>query len=130
MAMGAVLDPQTAALIAEMGVAYAPGPLAGLRHWAGGHGIAVTGGSMVPLRALYLGTITTPSAPFAAPMGCEMVESQSRPVVNVDTWRRSTVPGIFVAGDLACGMTAAIFAAASGSSVGISCNMDLAGLLI
>ncbi len=127
---GAALDPQTVALIAELGAAYVPGPLAGLQHEAGIlHSIAVTGGAVVPLRALYLGTKTTPAAPFAGLMGCEMAESHSGLMVSVDTWQRSTVPGVFVAGDLARGMPAAIFAAASGASAGIGCDMDLAGLL-
>lgn len=127
---GAVLDPQTVALMADLGVVHASGPLAGLRHEEGVlHSIAVTDGPVVPQRALYLGTKTTPAAPFAALMGCERADSHTGPVVKVDSWQRTTVPGGFAAGDLARGMPTATFASASGASAGIGCDMEFAGLL-
>lgn len=126
---GATLAPETLALITERGLRYVPGPLEAFEHEAGRVRAVRAAGIEVPLQAFYLASRSEPASPFAAELGCEMVEGHTGPYVKTDTHQRTSVPGVFAAGDLASGMPAAIFATASGASAGLGCDMDLAGLL-
>lgn len=126
---GRGLAPEVLALVAERGDAHVAGPLEAFLHEDGKlSGVAVAG-QVVPLRAFYLHSHSAPASGFAADLGCAMTEGPTGPFVTVDQWQRSSVPGVFAAGDLARAMPAAIFAAAAGASAGIGCDMDLAGLL-
>lgn len=127
---GVRLAPETLALIAEFGLAHVSGPLEALEHEAGVvRAVRVAGAAKVPVQAFYLGSRSEPASPFAAELGCDMVEGHSGPYVKTDDWKRTSVPGVFAAGDLASATPAAIFATASGASAGLGCDMDLAGLL-
>jgi thioredoxin reductase len=127
---GTVLAPETLALIAERGMAHVSGPLQRVDHAAGRmSAIRVSGAAPVPVQALYLASRSEPASPIAADLGCEMVEGHTGPYVKADQWQRTSVPGVFAAGDIASAMPAAIFATASGAAAGLGCDMDLAGLL-
>lgn len=127
---GAKLAPETLSLIAERGFAHVSGPLQALDHVSGKlSAVQVAGAAPVPLQALYLASRTEPASPLAAELGCEMLEGHAGPYVKADTWQRTSVPGLFAAGDLASAMPAAVFATASGAAAGLGCDMDLAGLL-
>lgn len=127
---GAVLAPETLAVIAELGLAHVPGPLAAFEHDAGRlKAVRVAGAPAVRVQAFYLGSRSEPASPFAGQLGCEMLQGHSGPYVKTDTWQRTTVPGVFAAGDLISMAPAAIFATASGASAGLACDMELAGLL-
>jgi thioredoxin reductase len=126
---GATLAPETLALIADRGLRHVPGPLEAFVHATGVLRAVRAAGVEVPLQAFYLATQSKPASPLAAQLGCEMVEGHTGPYVKADSWQRTSVPGVFAAGDLANGMPAAIFATASGASAGLGCDMDLAGLL-
>jgi thioredoxin reductase len=127
---GAGLAPETLALIAERGLDHVSGPLEAFEHEAGVvRAVKVAGAAPVALEAFYLANRSEPAAAFAAELGCEMLEGHTGPYVKADTWQRTSVPGVFAAGDLASAMPAAIFATASGASAGLGCDMDLAGLL-
>lgn len=126
---GATLAPETMALIAELGLRHVPGPLEVFENEAGRVTAVRAAGIKVALRAFYLASRSEPASPFAAELGCEMIEGHTGPYVKTDSHQRTSVPGIFAAGDLASGMPAAIFATASGASAGLGCDLDLAGLL-
>lgn len=127
---GAVLAPETLAVIAEFGLAHVSGAIEAFDHAAGVlRAVRVAGAAPVPVQAFYLASRSEPAAPFAAQLGCEMLEGHTGPYVKADTWQRTSVSGVFAAGDLASAMPAAIFATASGASAGLGCDMDLAGLL-
>ncbi len=127
---GTVLAPETLAVIAELGLAHVTGPLEMFDHAAGVlRAVKVAGAALVPVQAFYLASRSEPASTFAAQLGCEMVEGHTGPYVKADNWQRTSVPGVFAAGDLASAMPAAIFATASGASAGLGCDMDLAGLL-
>lgn len=128
---GAALAAETHALIAEFGLAHVSGPIETLENVAGKlRRIHVTGAASVPVQAFYLGSKTEPASPLATVLGCEMVDGHAGLHVKTDNWQRTTVPGVFAAGDLASPMPAAILAAASGATAGMGCDMDLAGLLL
>lgn len=127
---GAVLAAETLALIAEFGLRHLSGPIEALHHTAGKlREVRVAGAASVPLQAFYLASRTEPASSFAADLGCDMVDGHTGLHVKTDNWQRTSVPGVFAAGDLASPMAAAIFAAAGGASAGLGCDMDLAGLL-
>lgn len=127
---GVVLAPETLAVIAELGLAHVSGPLEMFEHAEGVlRAVKVAGAAAVPVQAFYLASRSEPASPFAAELGCEMLEGHTGPYVKADNWQRTSVPGVFAAGDLASAMPAAIFATASGASAGLGCDMDLAGLL-
>lgn len=126
---GATLAHETLALIAERGLRHVTGPLESFEHEAGRVIAVRVAGIVVPLQAFYLASRSEPASPFAAKLGCEMVDGHTGPFVKTDSYQRTTVPGIFAAGDLASGMPAAILATASGASAGLGCDLDLAGLL-
>ena len=124
-----VLAPETVAVMAELGVAHVSGVLQRLEHEAGHVSAVWVAGQAEPVRAFYLHSRSEPAAPFAAELGCEMTAGPLGPYVTVDAWQRTTVPGIYAAGDLSRAMPAAIFAASTGATAGLACDMDLAGLL-
>lgn len=126
---GAALAPETLELIAALGVDHVSGPIALFEQDEGKLGAVWVAGRPVPLRAFYLSSRSEPASPLAADLGCEMVDGPTGAFVRTDRHQRSSVPGVYAAGDLASGMPAAIFATASGAAAGLGCDMDLAGLL-
>ncbi|WP_333814622.1 NAD(P)/FAD-dependent oxidoreductase [Tabrizicola sp.] len=126
---GAVLAPETLELIATLGVDHVSGPVELFEHDAGKLGAVWVAGRPIPLRAFYLASRSVPASSFAADLGCEMADGPTGPFVKTDRHQRTSVPGIYAAGDLASGMPAAVFATASGATAGLGCDMDLAGLL-
>lgn len=86
-------------------------------------------GRRVPMTALYLVTRQEPASALAANLGCAMTEGPMGPDVAVDKYQRSTVPGVFAAGDLTTSFANSVQAAASGTQAGVACHQDLLGLL-
>jgi thioredoxin reductase len=126
---GATLAPETLAVMAELGHAHVAGPISAFIHDNGIVSAVQVAAQRYALTAFYLATKSEPAAPFAAQLGCDMLEGPKGPYVQVDTWQRSSVKGVYVAGDLASQMPAAIFAAVTGATAGLACDMNLAGLL-
>jgi thioredoxin reductase len=86
-------------------------------------------GTAVPMQALYLHARFEPAAPFARDLGCAMTETPLGAHVTVDAFQRTSVPGVFAAGDLARSYPSAPAAAAAGNLAGAACHQDLLGLL-
>ncbi len=126
---GAVLAAETLAVMAALGVADVPGVLERFEHEAGQVSAVWVAGRAVPLEAFYLHSRAEAAAPFAADLGCEMSAGPMGPHVTVDAWQRTTVVGVYAAGDVSRAMPAAIFAASTGAAAGLGCDMDLAGLM-
>lgn len=91
--------------------------------------VELADGTCVPMQALYLHSHFAPAAPLAEDLGCEMTETPAGRHVTVDMFQRTTVAGVFAAGDLARPYPTAPAAAASGNMAGATCNQDLLGLL-
>lgn len=127
---GAVLAAETLAVVAELGLALVSGPIREIDH-ENGHIRAVlfAGAAPVGVEAFYLASTTEPAAPLAAQLGCAFADGPAGVHVETDRWQRTSVSGVFAAGDLASPTPAAIFAAAAGATAGLGCDMDLAGLL-
>ena len=127
---GATLAPETLAVVAELGLALVSGRIETVAQEAGRvRALNVAGAAPVPVEAVYLSSTTEPAAPLAEALGCAFVAGPAGRHVETDRWQRTSVPGVFAAGDLASPTPAAIFAAAAGATAGLGCDMDLAGLL-
>jgi thioredoxin reductase len=106
------------------------GRVAQVLHEAGViHAVELADGRAVPMQALYLHGHFEPAAPLADHLGCAMTESPTGRFVTVDMFQRTSVPGVFAAGDLTRAFASAPAAAASGNLAGAACNQDLLDLL-
>lgn len=85
------------------------------------HTLHFADGSTLARHALFL-NIKTSQHDLVATLGCEVDEMG---FVRVDEQGRTTVDGIYAAGDMANPMRAVIFAAAQGAAVGIWINVEL-----
>ena len=127
---GRPLHPATEAVMAELGLPLVRGRILAVSQEAGMmRRVEVEGEGWVDLEALYMKPPAVLSSPIAADLGCTMVASPMGDYVQADGFGRTSVAGVFAAGDLARPMPMAIAAAASGAMAGVGCDMDLAGLL-
>lgn len=79
-------------------------------------------GERIALKALYARPALAQHCTIAEELGCELTEQN---LLKVDTIQRTTVPGIFAAGDNATMMRSVALAVASGSFAGASLNREL-----
>ncbi|MPV66063.1 NAD(P)/FAD-dependent oxidoreductase [Burkholderia sp. BE17] len=82
-------------------------------------------GQVVPIDALFVGARTVMASDLSEQLGCEFDEGPLGPVVRVDTWKQTSVAGVFAAGDASTPMTNATFASASGVTAGIAAHRSL-----
>ena len=126
---GMPLAPEVLAVIEAEGLEHVSGALTACHHRDGMlEAISLAGREDLALRAIYMPLPTEPAAPFAETLGCAMDEGPMGRFVRVDAMGRTTVAGVYAAGDLASAKPVAILAAASGASAGLTCDQDLAGL--
>ncbi len=127
---GVPLHPATEAVIVELGLPLVRGRLLAVSQEGGMmRGVEVAGEGWVDVGALYMKPPSVAASPFAGDLGCALVASPMGDYVQTDGFGRTTVAGVFAAGDLARPMPMAIAAAAAGAMAGVGCDMDLAGLL-
>lgn len=91
--------------------------------------VELEGRARVAMQALYLVSWQEPTSPLAEDLGCEIVETPMGRHLKVDDHQRTTVPGVFAAGDLARPFPSATQAASTGNRAGAACHQDLLGIL-
>lgn len=91
--------------------------------------VELEGGRRVEMRALYLVTWQEPASDLGEALGCAVVKTPMGRHLEVDEHQRTTVPGVFAAGDLARPYPSATQAASTGNRAGAACHQDLLGLL-
>lgn len=127
---GGTVDAATAAALDRPGLRRVPGLVSRIRHRAGViEAVELADGSQVQMQALYLHARFEPAASLARDLGCAMTETPLGGHVTVDAFQRTSVPGVFAAGDLARSYPSAPAAAAAGNLAGAACHQDLLGLL-
>lgn len=105
------------------GVRVKEGSIARLHHDAGGlQAIEFDDGERVPRRALFLSVMLEQCCDLAEAMGCHLT---TRGHIDVDHEYRTSVPGVYAAGDCVTHMHQIVFAAASGARAAIAINDDL-----
>lgn len=76
--------------------------------------VVLADGRTRPISGLFLAPKTVPASDLAEQLGCTFVEGTTGPIIKVDDWQRTSVPGICAAGDAANPMANATIAAATG----------------
>jgi len=84
--------------------------------------IVFADGSVLPRRALFVRFPQRQYSPFAARLGCALTD---RNQVEVDDNGRTSVSGVYAAGDLARPMQQVMVAAVNGTVAGMALNYEL-----
>lgn len=118
-------EEQLAHLLAR-GVAIERTPVVGLLGDAPGiTGVTLADGRVVPLGGLFVGPIVRAANPLAEQLGCVFEDGPMGPYIQVDTWKLTSVPGVYAAGDAASLMHNATFAMAAGVAAGVGAHQSL-----
>jgi thioredoxin reductase len=125
---GADLDPGVRAQLDGAGIAVRPEPVKEVSRSAAGATVAFTEGPDEEVGGLFVGPEFGQRAPFAEQLGLQMLESGA---VEVDAMGRTSVPGVFAAGDMAhtaalpMPMASVLVAAASGQVAAAAADGEL-----
>lgn len=90
-------------------------------------GVRLRAGETVPAQLLFFSIGHEPASPLAQELGCRMTEGGE--CVWVDEHGRTSVPGVYAAGDMTPGTQLVQIAAAKGVTAGVACAMGLRGEL-
>lgn len=82
-------------------------------------------GRIVPADAVFTAPRTRMASPLAEQLGCAFVDGPTGPYIQVDDLKRTTVEGVFAAGDAAQPMHNATLASAAGVMAGVSAHRSL-----
>ncbi|WP_374626445.1 NAD(P)/FAD-dependent oxidoreductase [Pandoraea sp.] len=88
-------------------------------------GLRLADGRVIEIDALFVGPRTQMASALAKLLGCEFDEGPVGPVIRVDKWNQTTVPGVFAAGDAASAWSNATFASAAGVAAGVAAHRSL-----
>lgn len=107
----------------ELNISIIEKEIAGIGHTNGSlENICFTDGSDFSARALYASIPFAQQSPLAETLGCKMTEKGH---IQVDALNRTTVDGVYAAGDNTAEHRAVSVAAASGTIAGFTINADL-----
>ncbi|MBX9400309.1 NAD(P)/FAD-dependent oxidoreductase [Lysobacter sp. BMK333-48F3] len=119
-------DAETCRQLQALGVRIEPVPVLALR----GEGQALAeavlaDGRALPVEAMFVAPRIEPVGDLAQQLGCEFADGLLGPYLKVDELKRTSVPGVFAAGDLAAPMHSAALALAAGAMAGLSAHRSL-----
>ncbi|KRC53575.1 MULTISPECIES: NAD(P)/FAD-dependent oxidoreductase [unclassified Nocardioides] len=126
---GVALESATAESLERLGVPVEPAPLVAVRREGDGLVVELSGADPVALGGMIVKTDWALATPFAEQLGVELSEAGA---VLVDAFGRTSVPGVFAAGDMAQGpglpmpMASVLTAAAAGMVAAAGCVQDAA----
>ena len=119
----ATLAAEQRAHLAARGIRVIETPLTVLEHAQGQlHHVGLADGSRLPLTALFARVPFRQASDLAARLGCELTEQG---LLRTDDFGRTTVPGLFAAGDNSTLMRQVATAAANGSKAAAVLNHEL-----
>jgi len=122
----AMPDALTLAKLARRGVQIETGRVEALEGEAPAlSGVRLGDGRRVALDALFLGSRLRFSSDIAEQLGCATEEGPQGPLLQVDAFKQTTVPGVYAAGDLTPRVGNASMAAADGVWAGVSLHQSL-----
>ena len=110
---------------AGWGIPVYDAPVTGIRDEVGHRILRLADGQDVRRSVLYLVSRSEPSCDLAAQLGCATEQGMTGPFVSVDAMQRTSVAGVFAAGDLCRPMYGALFAAADGARAGSAAHHAL-----
>lgn len=129
LAHGESLDEETVGLLTRLGARVVSEKVAGVREEGSGLVVTLASGEEIALGGMLVKTDWQQSAPFAEQLGLDLSEVGA---VLVDAFARTSVPGVYAAGDLAQGpglpmpMASVLAAAAAGMMAAAACVQDAA----
>ena len=88
-------------------------------------GVLLRDGRRVAIKALLVGTQVRMASPLAAALGCAFDDSPFGPIVRIDAWGQTSVPGVYAGGDMARVPHSITFACAGGVAAGIGLHASL-----
>jgi len=119
-------DDETRAKLAARGIAIEPARVRGLQGAEGGlSALSLDDGRDVPIDALFVAPRTHLNCPLAEQLGCAVDDGPFGPLIRTDEKKRTTVPGVFAAGDIARAPHNASWAAADGVTAGTFLHQSL-----
>lgn len=123
---GASLDPDSAATLENRGVRVEPAKVkALLGDGTSLEAIELDDGRESPLEALYVAPKSTLSSPIAAELGATIEDGPLGPILKTDAEKRTTIPGLYAAGDIAHMPHSVSFAVADGVMAGTAAHRAL-----
>lgn len=87
--------------------------------------VRLADGRVVTVNALFVAPETRMASPLAEQLGCAFDDGMLGPMIRVDDWKATTVPGVFAAGDAARAMHNATLASADGVLAGVGAHQSL-----
>lgn len=121
-------DEETAHLLAR-GVTIERTPIVALLGDAPAlEGVRLADGRTLTLSAMFTQPKTRMASPLAHQLGCAFDEGPVGPVIRVDEIKRTSVPGVYAAGDAASGMHNGTLASAAGVMAAIGAHRSLMGM--
>jgi thioredoxin reductase len=125
---GTALLTEEAEQLAEIGVPFREDPIEQLAEVNGRlQSIHFQGGDQLDIAVAYAHVPFQQQGELVSQLGCTLAEQG---LLQVDLFQRTSVPGVFAAGDNASPMRAIAVAVASGMAAGAVINMDLIGGLL
>ncbi|RYX85716.1 NAD(P)/FAD-dependent oxidoreductase [bacterium] len=88
-------------------------------------GVLLTDGRFIEIAAVFIGPQNRMTNPLAEQLGCAFEDGPLGPALKVDEFQKTTVPGVFAAGDSSSFKHNATFAAASGVMAGVAAHRSL-----
>jgi len=117
------LTTEQRALLARHNIALVETPVVALK--GGGEqiqAVVLADGSEIPCRAMFVRIVSHPRTTFAGDLGCT---ANAQGIVQVDNFGRTSVPGVYAAGDLSNPGRSVPLSVAQGASVGYGINTDM-----
>lgn len=87
--------------------------------------VQLADGRTVTVNALFVAPSTRMASPLAQQLGCAFDDGMLGPVIRVDDWKATTVPGVYAAGDAIRSMHNATLASADGVLAGVGAHQSL-----
>lgn len=129
LANGEQVDADGAGVLSGLGVVVRPEPVVDVQRTTSGLRVALEGEDVLEVAGMFVATQMSQSAPFAEQLGLDLLPSGC---VEIDTMGRTSLPGVFAAGDMAhvaalpMPLASVLNAAATGLIAASACTMDLA----
>jgi thioredoxin reductase len=123
---GPTPDAETLAKLAARGVTIEPAPILALHGEATSlSSLTLEGGREVSIEALYVAPKSRLASPLAARLGCVIDDAAMGEMVRADAFKKTTVTGVFAAGDIARQPHNATWASSDGVMAGAAVHQSL-----
>jgi thioredoxin reductase len=123
---GLPIDAETRAKLVARGVAIEEVPVVELMGDEPDlSGARLADGRVVAIEAIFASPAVRMASPLAQRLGCALEDGPLGPLISVDDWKATSVPGVFAAGDAARANHNATLASADGVLAGVGAHRSL-----